>query len=274
MVSRTGEVNYDNVHTLSSDAEIIINATPVGMFPHVNESPVSLAGFGKLTAVFDCVYNPIRTTLVLDALRQGVVARGGLAMLVGQALAAQKIWGVYDAEKAENTAKSLTSQKNNLVLSGMAGCGKSTVGRRAAEALNMPFVDVDEEITKVEGVSPEQIILKCGEPYFRQVESRVIAELAKTGGRVIALGGGAVLRQENVHALKQNGVIVYIERDVDLLETKGRPLSVANGARALFEGRRPVYESTADARVQNDSDLTQVTQEVVRVYEDISYQRS
>lgn len=274
VVSRTGEVNYQNVYDLCRDAQVVINATPVGMFPDVEDSPVDVTKFDCLEAVFDCVYNPIRTSLVLDALKQGVVAKGGLDMLVGQAFGAQKIWGVFNAELAENTAKSLASQQNNLVLSGMAGCGKSTIGRAIADALGRPFVDTDEEIFACTGRTCEEIIVADGEKAFRAIESSVVARVAKGSGQVISLGGGAVLDEKNVCALKRNGVIVYVERQVDCLDSTGRPLSQAEGAGALFARRKPVYEGTCDIKVVNDGTVDDAVKEVIGLYERISHQRS
>ena len=273
VVSRTGEVNYDNVYATCADAEVIINSTPVGMYPD-DGCPIDVDRFDGLVAVFDCVYNPIRTKLVLNARSKGLVACGGLKMLLGQAFEAQKIWGVYDGVKAENTAKNLVNHKNNLVLSGMPGCGKSTIGRLAAEALGLDYVDTDDEILRRTTKTAQEIILSDGEAAFRDIESAVVYDLSRTAGKVIALGGGAVLRPENVRAVEANGIIVYIQRDVSLLATENRPLSQAQGVQALFDGRRAVYESTADGMVINDGDIADVAQEVIDLYENLSYQRS
>ena len=274
VVSRCGEIDYTNVYAKKANANVIINATPVGMFPAEEGTPIDVKSFPELEAVFDCVYNPIRPNIVLDAMECGIVAKGGLEMLITQGIEAQKIWGVYDKQKAEIAAKCLISQKNNLVLSGMAGAGKTTLGRLVAKALNRPFFDLDEEICRCTGRAPAQIIKTCGEEEFRQVESDVLYDLTRSGGKVISLGGGAVLRAENVRAAKRNGILIYVVRDLDLLDSTGRPLSQKEGVQALFERRRPIYESTCDGRVNNSGDINEVAKEIVRLYEDISYKRS
>lgn len=273
VVSRSGEINYDNCYARCKDASVIINATPVGMYPNLNVAPVCLSRFECLEAVFDCVYNPVRTRLVLEAEALGLKTAGGLAMLVEQAVESEKIWG-QNAENTGNILRSLAIEKNNIVLSGMAGCGKTTLGRMLKKELKRELFDVDDEVAKKTGRTPSEIILTEGEELFRDVESEVISELSRSGGKIISLGGGSVLRPENVAKLKQNGIIIYVERDLSLLTSKGRPLSQREGVEALFNKREKIYQSTADCKVKNNGEPEAAVREIIKIYEDSCYKRS
>lgn len=275
IVSRSGEVNYENCYNYKQ-TEVIINTTPVGMYPNVDGVPIDIERFSKLTAVFDLIYNPIRTKLILRAEKMGLKCSGGLKMLIMQGVKSQEIWlgEKKDPEIIENLFVELTKTKNNLVLSGMAGSGKTSIGKECAKLLNLPFYDVDKEIELKYGKSPSEIILSQGEEVFRDIETKVVLELSKTGGKVISLGGGSILREENVNALKQNGIIVYIERDIEKLVDKDRPLSQKFGIRELFEKRKGIYESTFDRKVENNQDLETAVKGVIKEYEIACYQRS
>lgn len=268
VVSRAGKLNYQNCYELT-ETEIIINATPVGMYPNVEDMPIDIDRFSNLIAVFDLIYNPIRSNLVLSAINKGLIASGGLKMLVTQGLKSRELWQgePINEELTNKILVELTREKNNLVLSGMAGCGKTTIGKLASEYLKMPFYDVDVVITEKHGKSPAQIITEQGEQAFRDIESQVVKELSKTGGKVISLGGGSVLREENVKALKRNGIIVYLERDVEKLATENRPLSEKQGVKALFEERKQTYMKTKDVLVNNDGDVKITLKGVIEGYE-------
>jgi len=263
VVSRSGEINYDNCYSYQ-DAEIIINATPVGTYPNVDGNLLDLKKFDNLLGVYDCVYNPWKTKLLQQAETQGIPFSGGLPMLVTQAIKAEEIW--LDKDLSDNIPaliKELSDISLNIILTGMPSSGKTTVGKLIARKLGREFLDVDAEIEK-QYASPAKLINEYGEDYFRDVESKVVKELVKSNGKVIALGGGSVLREQNVSACKQNGRIVYIDRDVSLLVDVDRPISQKVGIRELYERRKPIYESVADLTVNGNSTPDTVAENVIK----------
>lgn len=267
--SRTGETNYENVYEKAARAEVVFNATPVGTFPNVKVSPIDLSKFACLEAAFDLVYNPLRTEFVMQAQSLGVIVSDGLPMLVKQAVEAERIWrgGEFD-DNTEEILTSILKEKTNIVLCGMPSCGKSSVAKLLASTLNRPFFDTDEEIAKKYAKSAEEIILEEGERAFRDKESAAIDDLSLVTGAVIAVGGGAVLREENVKNLKRNGIIVKIERDISLLSEDGRPLSKKNGIKKLYEERNPIYDRAKDYVCENNGDIASCVKGVLKVYED------
>ena len=251
-VSRKGPVDYQLAITEHSDANVIINTTPVGMYPDCESKPIDVSGFEKLEAVVDAVYNPLCTNLVLDAKKRGLKAEGGLYMLVMQAVVAvEKFLGTsIEKSVADSVFASILASKQNVVLTGMPSSGKSTVGR----ALNIDgfeFFDTDTEIEKRAGMQIKDLIAAKGEQYFRDLESEVIRDISSKTARIIATGGGAVLRKENIHALKRNGKIYYIDADINRLKaTDDRPLSdTPEKLKALYNERIDIYKSTADVTV-------------------------
>lgn len=247
-----------------TDTEIIVNATPVGMYPHNGKSPVDLSLFPKCEGVLDVVYNPARTKLLLDAEERGIASCGGLTMLVAQAA---KAFEFFTGESAENgvcerITKKIEGQTKNIILIGMPGCGKSTVGRLIAKALDRPFHDADDVFTKTYEVSPADVIKGEGEPTFRDMEHRITAELGKLSGTVIACGGGVVTREENYAALHQNGTIVFLERALENLTTKGRPLSQTHSVETLYNNRIDKYRRFADVTVAS-TEIPQRTAELI-----------
>ncbi len=255
-VSRTGRdgaVTYDAAYRDYTDAGFLINTTPVGMFPNAGKSPVDLSRFPRLAGVVDAIYNPLQTRLLLDARALGIPAANGLYMLVAQAMrSAERFTDEPVGEDVtERIWRELQFEKQNLVLIGMPGSGKSTVGRLLADKLGRPLVDTDDLIVRRAGVPITEIFAKQGEPAFRDLESEVVSGVSQTGGAVISTGGGAILRRENVDALRANGVLVYLDRPVeDLLPTPDRPLAdQAEKIRALFAVRAPLYRAAADLTV-------------------------
>ena len=249
---REGCITYEDAAALHTDADVIINATPSGMYPDCEGAPLSLAPFTALSGVVDAVYNPLRTRLVLEAQARGIPAEGGLYMLVMQAVYAVEhfLSAPVEREKAEEVFASLLSAKENVVLVGMPGCGKSTVGRLLLPE-GFAFYDTDEEITRRYGHTPAELIETRGEACFRDLESRVVADLSTQGGRVIATGGGAVLRADNVRRLKQNGRLFYLDAPLSrLVATEDRPLSdTADKLARLYSQRLDVYRAAADVTV-------------------------
>ena len=258
VISRTGENNYENLDR-HLDAKLLINATPLGMYPNNGESPVDLTRFSALDGVLDVVYNPARTALMLQAEQLGIPHASGLSMLVAQAKKACEYFTgnpVPDAE-IDRIERLLSRQMENIILIGMPGCGKSSVGKALAAVLNRTFLDADEEIVRRAGCSIPEIFAAQAEAGFRRLESAVLADLGKQSGIVLATGGGCVTRPENYPSLHQNGCIVWLTRDLSLLPTDGRPVSQANPLEALWETRKALYEQFSDIKAANDGTISE-----------------
>lgn len=253
VISRSGEDNYDNIEK-HSDASLIVNATPVGMYPSTGESPLSLDHFPNLEGVLDLIYNPSRTKLLMDAESRGLVTENGLWMLVAQAKESSEWFTGRNISDAviETIYKKLRKQMENIILIGMPGCGKSTVGKLLAERTGKTFVDADAAIAEKAGISIPEIFSTSGEEGFRQIETAVLRELGRSSGLVIATGGGCVTREENYPLLHQNGHIIWLQREISSLPKDGRPLSQANDLTDMFNKRQPMYEYFADVGVDNN----------------------
>ena len=255
-VSRTKKddvLTYDEVYAQHTDAEIIINTTPVGMYPETSSRPLDLARFPRLSGVVDAVYNPLRTLLIQQAEDLGVPAEGGLYMLVAQAVYAAEFFTgkQYGTEIIDRIFRKIRSDKENIVITGMSGAGKSAVGTTLHRITGRKFYDTDVLITEKAGIAIPEIFRLYGEDHFRDLESEVIRDIATVNGALISTGGGAVLRQENIQELKKNGRIFFLRRDIaDILPTEDRPLAdTEEKVAALFAKRLPIYEATADADV-------------------------
>ena len=252
-VSRSGKNNYNNLH-LHQDAFAIVNATPVGMYPNAGQSPVDLDLFPNLGCVLDIVYNPARTQLILDAQARNIPCANGLWMLVAQAKEASE-W--FTGKKIDDTViqdiyDTLRLQMENIILIGMPGCGKSTVGQLLARQTGKCFVDADAEIVKSAGMSIPEIFNKQGEAGFRAWETKILQQLGQQSGLVIATGGGCVTREENYPLLHQNGTIFWLQRDIAALPTDGRPLSQTGSLQDMYQIRKPLYERFADRIILNN----------------------
>jgi len=248
--SREGSLSYEDVLRDHTDAEIILNTTPCGMFPRPAEQPLSLESFTRLEGVADAIYNPLRSRLVLDAHSRGIPAEGGLYMLVAQAVRASELFlnMSYPDDLTDQIYDRILRRKENLVLIGMPGSGKSAVGKILTETTGKPLADTDQLIVEKAGKSIPEIFREEGEPAFRDLESEIIRELSLQGGQVISTGGGAVLRPENVTLLRQNGRLFWLDRDPDsLVPTDDRPLAdTAAKMKQLYQEREPVYRASAD----------------------------
>lgn len=262
-ISRSGEDNYQNI-ARHKDAAYIINTTPVGTFPGNEDCLIDLSMFPALEGVQEVIYNPFKTRLVLQAEDRGLPVATGLDMLVGQAAySAEKFHGTLPPEsEVDRIVKEILSEDKNVVLVGMPSCGKTTIGRALAAKLGREFVDADEEIVKAHGDIP-QIFAKEGEDAFRLYESEVIAELAKKHRLVIATGGGAVLKERNRLNLRQNGMIVYLRRDLAALTDEGRPLSQGGRIQKLFEEREPIYRALAEVIVDNNGSVEDAVNRII-----------
>lgn len=266
-ISRTGENNYQNLEK-HFDADLIVNTTPVGMYPNNLQSPLSLEGFTQLSGVLDIVYNPQKTQLILDAEQRGIPAFSGLTMLVAQAKRAAELFlnTNIDDRKNDEIYETLSRQMKNIVLVGMPGCGKSTVGKALAKRLSRPFFDADQEIVKRAGKSIPEIFQTEGEAGFRKIETEVLFDLCRQSGAVIATGGGAVTVPKNHGILRQNSLVVFINRDIAVLPTNGRPLSEQNDLHEMFRQRLPLYRAVCNYEVDGNSEIQTVTDRVAEVY--------
>lgn len=270
VISRSGENNYGNLH-LHRDAAAIVNATPVGMYPNTGVSPIDLKLFPHLEGVLDVIYNPARTQLLLDAEKLGIPRENGLWMLVAQAKEAAEVFtgGKISDEVIEKIYRRLSHQMKNIVLIGMPGCGKSTIGTLLAEKLGRTLADADEKIISLAGKSIPDIFAQDGEPTFRDWETKALAELGKQSGLVIATGGGCVTQKRNYPLLHQNGYLVWLERDCSVLPTDGRPLSQANDLGKMYAARKPLYEAFADIRVENTGTPAETVQKILDALEEL-----
>ena len=270
-VSRTARpdaVTYEEAYARHADAQVIVNTTPVGMFPHAGASPIELRCFEQPEAVLDAVYNPLNTVLVLNALKSGVKARTGLYMLVAQAVRAYEIFMDVAAEPGltDRIYRKILRSKQNIVLIGMPGSGKSTVGKLLARRLCRPFTDTDALIVERAGKEISDIFAGEGEAYFRKLETQAIASFADTGGAVIATGGGAVLKEENLELLRRNSVLFFLDRDPALLVPTGdRPLaSTKTAVYNRYHERYPVYLQAADEVIVNNGTPEAAADEIER----------
>ena len=241
---RDGSLTYEEALRDHADAEIILNTTPCGMYPEPDAQPLPLEPFHRLEGVADVIYNPLRTRLVLDARSRGIPAEGGLYMLVAQAVRASEHFldTVYPDGLTDRIYEQILRQKENIVLIGMPGSGKSAVGRILAEKTGRSLADTDQLITEKAGKPIPDIFRENGEPAFRDLETEIIRALSKQGGQIISTGGGAVLRPENVTALRQNGRLFWLDRDPEaLVPTDDRPLAdTAEKMKQLYRVREPV----------------------------------
>lgn len=252
-----GYITYDEAIANHTDAQVIINTTPCGMYPNLNESVIDITCFENLEGVVDVVYNPLKTKLVCDALNKGVKATGGLYMLVAQAVfAAEKFLDKkIDTQVIDKVYKNILSQKQNIVLVGMPGSGKTTVGKLLAKKLGMDFIDTDIEIEQLENSTIPFIFENKGESYFRKVETQVIERISALQGTVIATGGGAVLNENNINMLKQNGSIYFLDRPLEnIVATSNRPLSsTKQDLEKRYKERYEIYLKASDNRIFSNS---------------------
>ncbi len=253
VISRSGENNYSNLER-HYDADVIVNATPAGMYPNIDAAPLDLLPFGKLTGVVDMIYNPARTVLLSQAEELGISCINGLTMLVAQAKRAAELFEdrAIDDSVIDAAIRTLEGKMKNIVLIGMPGSGKSTVAEKLAKMLGREILDSDAELERDTGMKIPYIIENMGEPEFRRLETETLKRLCKGSGKIIATGGGCVTVEENYRILRQNSVVILIKRDLDKLATKGRPLTAKNGVTELYERRRALYEKFADLEVENN----------------------
>ncbi len=269
-----GLITYDEAIKSHTDAEIIINTTPCGMYPNIGVSAIDISDFSQLEGVVDVVYNPLSSALVVEAEKRGIKAAGGLYMLVAQAVFAAELFLdiVFQKQKTEEIFKEIKKAKQNIVLIGMPAVGKTTIGKELAKVLNKEFVDTDDEIVKKEGITIPEIFSSKGENYFRQTECEVIKEISKRQGLVIATGGGAVLNPLNIDLLKENGTVYFLDRNIEeLVWTSDRPLSsTKEDLLKRYKERYPIYNSSADFKIDCTNDVSENVKKVI-LFENTCY---
>ena len=273
-VSRTekpGCITYEELFASHRDVTYIMNTTPAGMYPHEEGMPLDPAQFSKLCGLADVIYNPLRSGLVLSAQRMGIPAEGGLYMLVAQAVRASELFldRSYPTNTVERVYERILRKKEQIVLIGMPGCGKSTVGGLLSKILDRPLIDVDAEIVSQCGTSISDIFEKIGEKGFRDLETEVLTRvLRESPGAIIATGGGAILREENVIRMKHNGHVFFLDRPLaDLLPTEDRPLANTKEAiTARYRERYSKYLAAADTRIPIEEEAAEVAKRIEREY--------
>lgn len=266
VISRTGSDNYENL-CRHEDAQILVNTTPVGMYPENGAAAVDLARFPTCEGVLDVVYNPARTALLLQAEALGIAHAGGLSMLVAQAKRASELFTGRNIAGSEiaRIERLLSRQMQNIVLVGMPGCGKTAVGEALSARLGRPLFDSDALVREKCGMSIPELFQTQGEQAFRDLETQALRELGKRSGAIIATGGGSVLREENYGLLHQNGVIIWLRRDLDKLPIAGRPLSQRTPVEELYRAREARYRRFADVQMENNGDICQTVQHILEV---------
>ncbi len=268
MVSRSGEINYENVYERCRDTNVIINCTPVGMYPNNGSSPIKLEKFKHCTGVMDMIYNPAKTQLLLDAQRLSIPHINGLSMLVAQAKRASELFlgeRIPDSE-IDRITNSIDKETRNIILIGMPGCGKSTVGAILSSLTSRPLIDTDEMVTEATGRTPSEIITQDGEAKFREIEHEQVAKASKLSGKIISTGGGVVTRDENLDPLRQHGYIFYIDRPLSLLATSDRPLSQTNRLCDMYEKRLPLYRKFSDFQVENAKSPQECAEKIYEIF--------
>lgn len=277
VISRTGENTYDDLSKFTK-SDILINTTPVGTYPGNNTSVANVDDFPQCKAVFDVIYNPMRTRLIQDARKRQLKYSNGFPMLVAQAKYASILFtqrnGMSEKDiihghdttddDIEKIIKKITDKAFNVILIGMPGSGKSSIGKIVAKTMGKKFTDIDTEIENQAGIMIPEIFSKYGEKKFRSMESDIIAAKCQESGQVIASGGGAVLAPQNLAAMKQNGVLIWLKRDLKLLPKHGRPLSKnIDALHSLYAERKSIYEKNSDIQINNDGTLENIAHETI-----------
>ena len=269
VISRSGEDNYKNL-SRHSDAAILCNCTPVGMYPNNGVSPVDLGLFPQLEGVLDMIYNPARTALLTDAENRGLIAENGLWMLVAQAKESAERFtdNTIPDNRIGEIHQALRRQMENIILIGMPGCGKSTVGKLLAEKCGKDFADADALIEELAGKPIAQIFAEDGEEVFREWETKALTELGKQSGLVIATGGGCVTRERNYPILHQNGTILWLQRSAEELAIEGRPLSQGTNLSEMYRIRQPLYRQFADITIENSGTPEDTAAAILKKWEE------
>lgn len=269
-VSRNAEgeqISYDELYAKANEIDILVNTTPMGMFPNTDGAAVDISKFSNLRGAIDAVYNPLRTRMIIEANKRNIRAEGGLYMLVAQAVYASELFTntKYDDKVIDRIYKRILREKENVVLIGMPACGKSTIGRFLEKMLGRQAFDSDKIIEKNEKRSIPDIFREGGESVFRDIESEVIAKLSDRCGIIISTGGGSILREKNVDNLKKNGRLYFIDRPLSqLIPTSNRPLaSTAEDIERRFNERYGIYCGVSDVRIDANGSAPSVAEKII-----------
>lgn len=261
------EISYEDAVKYHSDSEIIVNATPCGMYPNCDDLIIDISTFNKLVAVIDVIYNPLKTMLVRKALERGITAVSGLYMLVAQAVYASSIFTdtTYDKKIIDDIYSQIYNNKRNIVLIGMPTCGKTTISKLLADKLNKEVLDTDTLVEQEMGMTIKEYLKTHDETSFRDIETKVINEVSKLNNLIISTGGGVIKRKNNIEYLKANGLIIFIDRPLELLQVSDtRPLSSnQSDLEKLYHERYDLYCNYADIIVKNDQDLELVINKII-----------
>lgn len=271
VISRGGEDNYTNL-SRHADAAVIVNTTPVGMYPKNGSAAVDLSVFPKCEAVLDLIYNPIRTKLLLQAEEMKIPYINGLYMLVAQAKEASELFtgAKLPDDVIDKIEARLRTELGNIILIGMPGCGKTEISKRLGEALNRTVIDADEEIVKSAGKTIPEIFAQEEEKGFRSLETDVLSQIGSLSGKIISTGGGCVTVPENYAYLHQNGIIIWLKRSLSALPIDGRPISQSNDLSQLYNKRKPMYESFADVVIDNNGSIKKTVEAIIAALDENS----
>ena len=264
VISRTGEDNYGNLHK-HKDARILVNTTPVGMYPKNGEAAFKVRDFPLCEGVLDVIYNPARTKVMMEAEELQIPCAGGLYMLTAQAKRSAELFTgtAIDDALIGSITKKLENDMQNIILIGMPGSGKSAIGRTLGRMTGRRLIEIDAEIEKTAGKDIPSIFAESGEEGFRKIETEVMRDLCRLSGCIISTGGGCVTRRENYPLLHQNGHIFWIKRDLKLLAKKGRPISLKTPAEQIYADRKDKYEAFADVVIDNDSTVNAAAERIL-----------
>ena len=274
VVAGNGAITYDECFLHHLDAEIIINTSPVGMYPHIGNTPIDITLFHKCEAVMDVIYNPILTRFCLEAQNEGIKHVNGLEMLIAQAKQSVEYFlnKTIDDAIIDEIYQDMLMKRCNIVLIGMPSSGKTTIGKMLAKRMQKEFIDLDDKIIEKAGKSIPEIFTESGEAGFRAIETEVAIELAKTNNKIIATGGGTVKHKVNMDYLRQNGITIFIDRDVDKLISAdpNRPLSSSKEAlHKMYTERIALYRKYAAYIAVNNTDIEETVSEIETAYHSI-----
>lgn len=277
IVSRSanrGAISYDEMYTSHLDADIVVNTSPVGMFPNIVNAPIDVSWFHKLECVLDVVYNPILTRLCFEAQEADIKRVIGLEMLIAQAKYAFEIFEnmSFDDSIIDEIKKEMLKDRCNIVLIGMPSAGKTTIGKMLEEKLGKEFFDLDDMIIAKAGKSIPEIFQESGEAGFRAIETEVAIEASKMNNKIIATGGGVVKHKVNMDFLRLNGITIFIDRDIDKLISSdpNRPLSSSKQAlQQMYKERYPLYQKYATYVAVNNANIDETVDDIVNAYHSI-----
>lgn len=269
VISRSSKNNYENLNKFK-DYNVIINATPVGMYPDNLECKLDLNIFKSLESVVDLIYNPLNTKLILDAKKLGLKTMSGLLMLVAQAFYAAEIFlnEKLDENLIEEMYSKIKRNMENIILIGMPSSGKTTMGKLLSKKLNREFFDTDNLIEEEENLSVSEIFENKGEKYFRDLETKILEEVSKKNGIVIATGGGTPIKEVNRDMILQNSIVIYLNRNIEKLETFGRPLSKnLKTLEKMYDKRNPIYSDLSDIKINVIEDKEKTLELILEEFE-------